>query len=744
VRSQNLAYVIYTSGSTGEPKGVLVSHQSVVNHNVSVVKQYRLNASDRVLQFATLSFDAAVEEIFPTLMIGATLVLRSDGPLISGPEMLQLIAQKQLTVLNLPTVYWHEWVSELSQGQQILPASLRLVVLGGDKASAQRFVSWNQQGGLGISLINTYGPTETTIISTAYEPDMAEKEREELSDLPIGRPIANTRAYVLDLDLQPVPVGMTGELYIGGIGVSRGYLNRPDLTAEKFIPDPFSHESGARLYKTGDIVRYRPDGNIEFVGRIDDQVKIQGFRVEPGEIEAVLAQHPDVQEVVALARQDTLEQKYLVAYVIPNQEATLSMSDLRAFLKSKLPEYMMPSAFMLLDALPMTPNGKVDRRALPVPDQTRSELGATFVPPRSHLELQLSHIWEAVLNIRPISLTDDFFDLGGHSLLAVRLTGQIREQFGRDLPLATLFEASTIAQLADVLRQESDAMPRSTLVTIQPNGSKPPFFCVHAIGGEVLNFIDLARHLGPDQPFYGLQAPSSQDAHDDDTSIEKMAAYYLDVIQEVQPEGPYLLGGLCAGGVIALEMAQQLHQRGGDVALLVLLDTWSPVIMPPYTDDAQLLAEQAQYMARVNGKHLSLAPEELRPLGWDEQLGYVLERAKQAGLVPPELELEWLRRYAQGYRNRARAFHNYVPQAYPGLITLFRARDHNAEQFRSFEERGMDTDDPTQGWGEVASGGLENIVTPGYHETMCLEPHVQVLTERLRGSIERALAPLIH
>ena len=387
--------------------------------------------------------------------------------------------------------------------------------------------------------------------------------------MPIGRPLANRAIYILDQHGNPVPIGVHGHLHIGGVGLARGYLNRPDLTAEKFVPDPFSAEPGARMYKTGDLARYRPDGNIEFLGRADHQVKIRGFRIELGEIEAVLGQHPAVRQAVVLAREDAPGEKRLVAYVVADSTTD---EQLRRFLKDKLPESMVPAVVVLLEALPVTPNGKVDRRALPAPDRSRPELEKAFVAPRDDLELQLAHIWEEVLGVRPVGARDNFFELGGHSLLAVRLFALIEKRLGKTLPLTTVFQGATVEHLAGILRQQPTPGPQSSLVAIQPGGSKRPLFLVHPAGGHVFPYIHLAQFLGPDQPCYGLQARGVEDGQDPHTRIEDMAAYYIQALQTVQPTGPYLLGGWSMGGVVAFEMAQQLHAQGQRVALLVLLD----------------------------------------------------------------------------------------------------------------------------------------------------------------------------
>jgi amino acid adenylation domain-containing protein len=555
VNPQNLAYVIYTSGSTGKPKGVLIQHQGLVNYCVAVIKQYGLQSSDRILQFSSLSFDIAVEELFPSWGSGASVILRSEAMLSFSLDLLQIIQQEQLTVLSLPTAYWHQWVHALVLANQPLPETLRILIVGGEKVSPTTFLAWGQLvGAERIRWFNTYGPTEATVVATVYEPEALLALQEVTSDLPIGRPIANTEIYLLNAQLQPVPIGVTGELYIGGDGLARGYLNHPDLSAQKFIPHPFSNKPGVRLYKTGDLGRYLPNGNIQFLGRLDDQVKIRGFRIELGEIETALAQHPDLRETAVICREDTPGNKRLVAYVVsnliperipyhskcqleldgntitlhtedistggvglvgvpasdqgkhirlhlqlpgeeesrwlsgtvvwsrppqvgicfhltPSEQAQIDQSmayqldaqdlwktlqptlsgSLRDYLKQKLPDYMIPSAFVLIKALPLTPNGKIDRRALPAPDNFHNEQEDKFVAPGTPTEAKLVAIWAEVLGLKRVGINDNFFELGGHSLLATQIISRMGQALAIELPLRLLFEAPTIASLGKMI-----------------------------------------------------------------------------------------------------------------------------------------------------------------------------------------------------------------------------------------------------------------------------------------------------
>ena len=446
--SSNVAFVIYTSGSTGNPKGVMLEHRSLVNFIMAAKSAYEIEVGDRILQFGSLSFDLSAEEIYLALTCGGTIVLRTDEMISSAKDFLRLCEEWNLSILDLPTAYWHELTDALSGQNLTLPQSVRLVIIGGEKAASDRVGAWKKIVGGHVRLLNTYGPTETTIAVTAcdlgaHAPGITPRV------IPIGRPMANTKLYVLDPGLRPVPMGIPGQLHIGGPGVARGYLNRPDLTSEKFIANPFSDDPGARLYQTGDVVRYQADGNMEFLGRVDNQIKIRGFRVELEEIEQALRSHDDVDDCVVVLRED--DDKRLVAYVVWVPGSRAITSELRNFLKSKLPSYMVPAAFEVIDVLPLMPNGKTDRRALPEPHPTRPEADESFVPPRTPLETLLADAWRDVLKIDQIGIHENFFDLGGHSLLAARVVSKVRSVLDVELGMVDVFQAPTISGLAEML-----------------------------------------------------------------------------------------------------------------------------------------------------------------------------------------------------------------------------------------------------------------------------------------------------
>jgi amino acid adenylation domain-containing protein len=496
---ENLVYVIYTSGSTGRPKGVMVAHRSLVNYCHATAEQYGLGPGERRLHSVSISFDVAAAELFASWASGATVILLPGDGFGSHQGFLEFLERKRLTVVSLSTAYWHAWVEELTRIGARLPGALRLVIVGTEEALPQRLAQWRSLAGERVRWCNAYGPTETTISATQYEP-VRGAEPAESGAVPIGRPLPNTRVYLLDPHLNLVPIGVPGELFIGGEGIARGYLHRPEQTAEQFIPDPFGTRSGARLYRTGDIARYRPDGDLEFLGRRDRQVKIRGYRVELAEIEGELSRHPFVAQAVVLVQQMG-EEKRLVAYVVPRvegrgttdhrppttddgqrttdsgrpttdassrspQSSVVSgrwsvVAELRRHLRERVPDWMMPAAFVVLEALPVTPNGKVDRRALPSPEEGESAAETAYLPPRTPVEQAVAAVWAECLGRERVGMHESFFSLGGHSLLAMQVISRLRDSLRIDLSLQVLFERPTVAGVAEeiVLRQAKSTAP---------------------------------------------------------------------------------------------------------------------------------------------------------------------------------------------------------------------------------------------------------------------------------------------
>ncbi len=564
VCSRNVAYMIYTSGSTGQPKGAMNEHAGIVNRLQWMQQQYALGADDRVLQKTPFGFDVSVWEFFWPLMTGATLVVAKPEGHRDAKYLAHLIDAQRITTIHFVPSMLEVFLEEIDAGAC---KTLRRVICSGEALSwdlKERFY-----GKLGCQLHNLYGPTEAAVDVTYWPCD----RQTGAKVVPIGYPVANTRVHILDERMAPVPQGVRGEIFLGGVQVGRGYWRRPGLTAERFVPDPFCTKGGSRLYRTGDAGRYREDGSIEYLGRLDDQVKIRGFRIELGEIESRLREIAGVKEA-AVAVKGEGPAKRLIGYVTRRGDDDLDIAQLRQQLRQHLPEYMVPATIVQLDQLPLSPNGKLDRKALPEPKaESSSSRQHAHVGPRNPLERQLVDMWEEMLGVHPIGVTDNFFDLGGHSLVAVRMISMLVKQVERDIPVAALFESPTIETLARILAEPDAAGPATPLVPMQPRGDLPPFFCVHALFGSVLCFIELARCLGTDQPFFGLQSVGMQGDAEPLTDLSTMAAAYIEAMRTRQPKGPYRIGGYSMGGVIAYEMARQLRQTGEHVDRLVLFDS---------------------------------------------------------------------------------------------------------------------------------------------------------------------------
>jgi amino acid adenylation domain-containing protein len=707
--ASNLAYIIYTSGSTGRPKGVAIEHRSTVALVEWTRTVFREEELKGVLASTSICFDLSVFELFVTLSRGGTIIMAEDAL-----QLLELEAANEVTLINtVPSA-----VAELVRVGGI-PGTVRTVNLAGEPL-AQTLVEQIYEQESIERVIDLYGPSEDTTYSTYAL-------RRRKGQATIGRPIANTQVYILDKEMQPVPIGIAGELHLGGEGLARGYLNRAELTREKFISNPFSSDPEARVYRTGDLARYLPDGNIEFLGRIDHQVKVRGYRIELGEIETALEAYPGIEKSVVMAREDQPGNKRLVAYVVPRVEETVGISELRSYLMQHLPEYMVPAFFVVLEKLPLTTNGKIDRRALPVPDATRPALQGPSVAPRDSTEFQLVSIWEKLLNIQPIGATDNFFELGGDSLLAVRLFAQIKEVFGESLHLATLFRAPTIEQLARIIDQEGGSEGWPSLVAIQPSGSLPPLYCAHACGGNVLIYRTLARFLNrlmPDQPIYGLQAQGLDGKGTPLSRIEDMAAHYIKEVRAHQPEGPYYLLGDTWGGLIVFEMAQQLHRQGQRVALVAMLDTIC--LLPPtrirrVRDHVELLLQSGlkRYaQAAVKGTRTRLMGR-VQENG-NHSVASAVANSESSSVDPLKRTMDAI----------DQAHLAYVPprQSYPGKITYFYAKDNRYLN---------PSDDNRMEWKRVVKG-LDVHVIPGRHDTIREEPHVQFFAEELATCLQNA------
>lgn len=732
VTPENLAYVLYTSGTTGKPKGVLTCHRGLTNLAEAHVRIFGVRPESRVIQLSTLNFDASVSEFAMALCSGASLYFGPSEALFPGAPLFNQLRMNSITHITITP-------SALEvMPKEDLPA-LKTIIVAGDVCSPDLVKHW----AAGRRFFNAYGVTEASVCSLIAQCENGARKP------PLGRPLDNTQIYILDRYLQPVPAGIPGELYIGGPCLARGYLNLPELTKERFIPNPIKEnkawrtpqgdrfEPADRLYKSGDKVRYLSNGDVEFLGRIDHQIKIRGYRIEPGEIEVVLQSHPDVRQVVVVQREDQPGQHRLAAYVVLNRDGGPEtetrerngkiLESLQDYVGSKLPHYMIPSAFVVLEAFPLSPNGKIDRKALPVPETVIDGNRAGYVGPRDLLEMKLIQTWEDLLNIQNVGVYDNFFKLGGHSLLAVQLMARIEQRLGARLPISTIFERPTIEQLAVLMRQNISTQAWSPLVQIKQGGARKPVFCIHPGGGTVVGYFELARLLDDDLPIYGLQARGFEKGQQPVTQVDKMAANYLEAIRTIQPEGPYFFIGWCLGARISFEMALQLQKQGERVSHMAFLDAYAPSVIP---DELLELDDAAKILGLV-AQDVPVFLDYLRTLGPDEMLMHVLDEAKKVNVVPPDFDLEDGRRFFDVFKANGRLAHCPISQFFQGRIILFRADEEVAFAARLTQNQDL-------AWGELAPNGVEVHFVPGNHNTLVREPHVKVLAEKLNTYIKQA------
>jgi amino acid adenylation domain-containing protein len=743
VGPDNLVYVIYTSGTTGRPKGVQLTHGNVARLFTATEAWYRFGADDVWTLFHSFAFDVSVWELWGALLYGGRIVVVPYLVSRSPSEFIDLLAKHRVTVLNQSPSAFRLFVQAEERKPLAAPLSLRLIIFAGEALDLQSLKPWvERHGDTKPVLVNMYGITETTVHST-YRP----VTRQDLlrTKSTIGVPIPDLQLYLLDRHMKPVPIGVPGEIYVGGAGVARGYLDRPELTAGRFIADPFSARHGARIYKSGDLARYLPDGDIEYLGRLDKQVKIRGFRVELGEIEAVLCQHPGVASAIVVAQAHERGDIRLIAYIVPKKEQQAPDSAaLRTSLAEHLPEYMVPTSYVTIDRLPLTGNGKLDYRALPEPESTRLEK-LPAVPPRDAVEQKLVGLWEKILKLRPVGVHDDFFELGGHSLLAVHLMAEMERAFGRELPIATLFRHPTIEQLAQCLRDgEGEATQAwSPLVPIQTAGNRQPFFCVAGGGGTVLYFRELAQSIPPDRPFFGLQLRGVDGRSEPLSRVEDIAAECVQAIRQVQPHGPYLLGGHCFGGLVAFEIAQQLLAAGEEIGLVAILDAPAPQgeqgrlnTIDQDEDDAGWLAKIGSVLSEGSGRDLGIDPTVLRGLDPDGRLAYVQERMKDAGLLPPGDGIAQIRGFLKVFIANSKA--RYSPRnVRPVPIVLFRAGEfHPDYDYSAAADEGVPGEASSLGWQLFARGGVTTHVTLGNHITMLSGPNAADLARLLAAHLD--------
>lgn len=724
------AYIAFTSGSSGKPKGVMGRHGPLTLFTSWATKKFGLNEDERFCMLSGLAHDPLHRDVFTPLQLGGTVCIPDQKEIESPSRLRAWMKQKKITVANL-TPAMSQLVSEGATNKEQID-SLRYSFLVGDVLT-KRDVARLRKLAPKITVVNLYGSTETQRAVGHYVVPDSEDEGPACDKqvLPLGKGIRDVQLLVLNRERRLCGIGEPGEIYFRSPHLAKGYLGDATLTSERFIQNPFTNEAGDRLYRTGDLGRYLADGNVEHLGRADRQVKIRGFRIEPAEIEAALTKHPSVTEAAVIARRNDSDETFLVAYVVGDQQ--LAANALRDYVGARLPAYMVPSAFVMLEALPLTPNGKLDRAALPQTDQNRIARPVDYTAPRSAIEQALAEIWKEILSLARIDIHENFFELGGHSLLAVRLFAAMEQRFGKRLPLATLFQAPTIAQLAALLKDDSSPA-WSSLVPIQPRGRRLPFFCVHAVGGNVLEYYDLARHLGRDQPFYAFQSRGLDESQLPHTCIEDMAAHYVKELREFQPEGPYLIGGRSLGGTIAFEMARQLNAQGQEIGLLALLDSY-PVGHAKLAAKRDSSKSEVRHYLRKAGAHVA----NMRTLPLRDKFGYLIDKSQY---LPIRIKSRIWRTIYRSYQSLGHevpralrdveefnwlAAREYTPHFYDGHITLFWASKDLRAKF-----------DLLEGWQSLALGGMEVHEVPGTHLDMIKEPHVEELAKKVNQCLLRA------
>jgi amino acid adenylation domain-containing protein len=737
-------YMIFTSGSTGPPKGVVIRHDAALNHIYAQLDALGLESGFSFLQSAPSCSDISVWQFLAPVLTGGRVIVADEEVLLAPPKLFATLQDSRVTIAELVPAILRmltEYAASLSAQQRGLP-DLKWMMVTGEAAPVETVNAW-LRAYPAIPVVNAYGPTEAAddVLQAIIDRPLPERSR----SVPIGRPLANLRIYIVDGHLQLVPTGVVGEICVGGVAVGVGYWKDEERTQASFVADPFGDQLGARMYRTGDLGRWLPDGTVEFLGRRDGQVKVRGFRVELGEIEAVLRQHPAVKEAAvvvtdaggkACSSPATDGERELAAYVVA-AAGLPAAADLRAFLRTKLPAHMVPAAIVFLQRLPLTPSGKVDRRALPAVDVTLVVPSKANQTPRTLFEQTLTEIWQDILGIERIGIEDNFFELGGHSLLAAQMLFRIHNLMGRTLPLRVLFEKPTIQELAKALTWAPEHRG-PVAVPLRPQGSKKPFFCIHPQGGTALCYFTLARYLGADQPFYAIRAPELAGEREPFECIEDMATYYIDAVRRVQPEGPYLLGGWSMGGVIAFEMARQLDAKAARVGLVALLDTEPPApAVSPSTypvpdsvregrmkaqDDATLLAEIASDLKIPVSRRKLLR---LRP---EERLEYMVQQTATS-----EGDLEDVRNSVNRYFTTCKAHEIalavYRPSIYAGSVTLFHCQSKRGKRGKEY----------MHGWRKLAAGGVQTHEIPGNHQTMITEPSVRILARMLQASIDATL-----
>ncbi len=720
-----VAYLIYTSGSTGKPKGVQIQHRALVNFLASMAKKPGITSRDVLLAVTTISFDIAGLEMYLPIICGATIFVASQETSMNPELLIRKIEENKATILQATPVTFRMLNSAEWTGSKRLK-----ILCGGEAMPKELAFDLVQKCG---ELWNMYGPTETTVWSTVEKVVVDEKDKTGYINL--GKPIDNTFIYVLNSEFQPVPVGYPGELFIGGDGLAKGYFNLPEMTREKFLPDPFSSRPGDRMYRTGDLVQQTDEGKLEFLNRVDSQVKIRGFRIELGEIESAMTQYPTISDNVVLVREDAPGDKKLVAYIVKRENQETDLPELRQFLRTKIPDYMVPTAFVFIDQFPLTPNGKIDRKALPAPLDSGQENTKDYIEPKTDTEKKLALIWVELLKLKRVGTDENFFEIGGHSMIAVTLMIRIEKELGIRLPLATLFDHSNIRDMAEFIDKKVEPARWGSLVPIRSKGSKPPLYLVHGAGLNLLLYTTIVSHLDPEQPVFGLQAKGLDGIDEPLNTIEGIAAYYNDEIRKIDKSGSYALAGFSMGGQIAYEMARQLLLMGQTVSFLGVFDTvsdnvsdrhlllgqriagrvdrlfnqviWNAItfIKKPSSEKYDFIAYKMKSIRqRITKNDYELKPEGVSE-GKQSELPKYLHKVHQANFE---------------------ALDRYILPQYPGKMHLFRALDHT-----------FYIKDPiAYGWPEYVKGGVVIMDIPGSHSRIFAPPNDKIFAEALQKCLD--------
>ena len=723
VPAENLAYLIYTSGSTGQPKGVMLEHRSLCNMSSAQICAFGVQPCSRVLQMASPGFDASISEIFMALLSGAALVVVPAEQLQPGLPLISTLNQHEISHVTLvPSV--------LTGLSEVEFPSLQVLISAGEACTAEIIERWVGK----CRLFNAYGPTESTVCATFAQLSHADEHAV------IGRPIDNVNVYILDPWQNPVAEGVTGELCIGGVGLARGYVGRSDLSEQRFIEKRLAGENKVRLYRTGDLARFRADGQIEFCGRADMQVKIRGCRVEPGEVEHAVARLEGVKQGVVSVGTQASGEKQLWAYIVPVVEGSLSASDVRALLQQVLPEYMLPNQYLFLKDLPLLASGKVDRNALPPPADVERELDESYVPPRNPVEMQLVKIWETLLEVHPIGVKDDFYTLGGHSLMALQLMGKIQSQFAVDVSLTQLHLVPTIEQQAALLQKQDVSTPAKPALVRMKSGTGAPLFCIHPIGGTALCYSELASCIESDQPVYGVQSSGVRQR-----SLEEMAKTYIALIRKQQGVGPYYLLGWSTGGTLAYEIAQQLHAQDEEVGILALLDPTFLVsgLFPEVKGETALFSLFLKQLTgrSESGRDVHDGGETLT----SKNVDVLLQHAQVQGWLPREVSLDQLKNRFDMFKAEIELHQRYQVKSYSGPAAVFVANESVAvlKRRRQQQLQGMALFSNLvcavqEGGRQTGRSGYHEV--PGSHYSMLTKDHAVTLGEQITRCVAQARA----